>query len=170
MHKAFIQTIVITGSILLLLSCDDNSVTDVETITQPLLASMETNPDTLIESQEEEGVVSVTTDGPLPEDGVEMTLLISASDGSSKPLARFKIASFNPSADIDGAVLTQQPNLQTLNRLGIRLTAPTATISLTVNDDSFDNGPLDVSFSIQESESFLIEDESGSASFTIIEE
>ncbi|MFW6347822.1 MAG: hypothetical protein ACOC2C_04330 [Cyclonatronaceae bacterium] len=156
-------------------SCDDSSTNapvEPEEPEEPEtpLVSIFTEPDTLIESQEMTGEVRIEVEGDMPDDeDFIVALQIAADDGSSKPLARFKITQFNEDEDLDGAELAEDVDISELDRLVLRMTDNTARISLTVNDDDFDNGPLDVVFSIEPAEEFDIDEDHGSAAFTIIE-
>ena len=169
-------TISVISLLLMVTSCgDETSVTAPETgddeTEEPVIVttSITAEPDTLIESQEMEGILTIELSEELPHDSLKIPISVRASDGSSKPLARFKIAEFDPSADIEGAELDGQIDPNTLDRFVLRMTDQTAKVSFTTNDDSFDDGPLDVTFSIEESELFDLDEEQSSASFTILE-
>jgi len=128
-------------------------------------------PDTLEEVEQTVGEIQLQLSNQPPEEGIEVPLDVRASDGSEKPLARFQVESFNPSEDIQGATLVEQPDPSTLNQILLNMVQQEATITLPVSNDEFDSGPLDVSFSIRQSQSdlFSVVEGSGSTSFTIIE-
>jgi len=164
----------ISGGLFVTSCSDETSVTAPDTgdeTEEPVIVttSITAEPDTLIESEEMEGILKIELSEELPHDSLTIPVSVSASDGSSKPLARFKIAEFDPSADIEGAELVGQIDPNTLDRFVLRMTNQTAKVFFTVSDDSFDEGPLDVTFSIEESELFDLDEEQSSASFTIIE-
>ena len=102
---------------LVLTSCDDDDNKEDDTQNgqnDPLTLGVTTNVDTLIESNEDEAILNFQFNETPPEDGVEVALTVSVDDGSSKPLARFKIAAFDPETDIQGGSLLEQPDLSVL--------------------------------------------------------
>lgn len=168
-NSLFLSLLILTTTLLFLSSCSDDNPATIDDQNSELTLSITSEPETLIESQEEAGILTLVLDD-IPEEDLPVPISVTASDGSSKPLARFKIATFNPSEDIQGATLAEQPNPSELNRLVLLMNEQVATIILTVNDDDFDDGPLNVTFVLQESEDYLIDEENNSAAFRIIEE
>jgi hypothetical protein len=157
---------------LVLTSCDDDDNKEDDTQNgqnDPLTLGVTTNVDTLIESNEDEAILNFQFNETPPEDGVEVALTVSVDDGSSKPLARFKIAAFDPETDIQGGSLLEQPDLSVLNSLVLLLTEQQASVSLITNDDRFDNGPLNVSFSISSNDAYERDPDAQTATFTIVE-
>lgn len=152
-------------------SVDQNNSRTSFTIIEGITAGIRSSPDTLVENNLTVAEISINLNQDPGSDGLTIPLSIRASDGSSKPLARFDIAAFDSETDLQGATLVEEPDLSTLNQLLLNVTEEQATITLTVSDDEFDSGPLDVSFSIQESDDgeYVIEDGAGSTSFTIVE-
>jgi len=158
-------------TVLLFAPCgDDNPVNDQENELGPLLGITST-PDTLVEAQQMGATINLSLDAEPPADGVLVPIAVNASDGSEKPLARFKLETFNPQEAIQGAILVEQPNLSELNRLVLSMVEREASINLTVSDDEFDDGPLQVSFSLLESadQAFTVDENNSTTSFTIIE-
>lgn len=168
MRSLFISTITVL-LVLFTISCSDDSVSGNED--SELVVSITTDPATLIETEEQQGTVTIELNRELPDEGLQIPVTVRASDGSAKPLARFKIAQFNPAEDIEGADLVNGSiNPATLDGFSLSMNSQTAKVFFTVNDDDFDDGPIDVTFSIQGSDTYLIDEEESSASFTIIEE
>jgi len=141
------------------------------TIVEGKSVAMTSSPDTLVETENTVAEINFTLSVQPDSDGLRVPMRISASDGSTKPLARFDIANFNASEDLQGATLAEQPDLETLNRLVLNITEQEASLVLTVNNDDFDAGPLDVTFTIEEIENgdFVVVEDAGSVSFTIVE-
>ena len=149
-------------------SQDDQDSTDTGQ-NENLTLGVTTNVDTLIETNEDTAILNFQFSDDPPQEGFEVALTVSVDDGSSKPLARFKIASFNEEEDIQGGELVERPKLSQLNSLVLLLTEQQASVTLITSDDTFDNGPLNVSFSIQESDDYEISTDAKTATFTIVE-
>lgn len=150
---------------------DENNNSTSFTIIEGFTAGVTSTPDTLIENNRTVAEININLNQSPGSEGLLIPVDVRASDGSAKPLARFDIAGFNRQTDLQGASLAEEPDLSTLNELKLIVTEQQATLTLTVADDNFDSGPLDVSFSLQESEDgkYVIEEEAGSTSFTIVE-
>ncbi|NBC64962.1 MAG: hypothetical protein GVY07_04775 [Bacteroidetes bacterium] len=167
--RTFFISIINILLVLFAISCSDDSVSGSED--SELVVSITTDPATLIETEEQQGTVTIELNRELPDEGLLIPINVRASDGSAKPLARFKIAQFNPADDVEGADLVDGSiNPTTLDGFSLSMNNQTSKVYFTVNDDDFDDGPIDVTFSLQETDTYQIDEEEFSASFTIIEE
>lgn len=128
--------------------------------------SISASPTLLIEEENTTTTLILQLSEPPPADGLIVPFDVSIDSGAEKPLAQFNLNNFT----FEGATLQRLPDTDTLNEFTLVVTGQTARVNLVVNNDRFDEGVDEVTFSVRETPDFNIVPDAGETTLTIVDD
>ena len=149
------------------------TVSDGITPTTSPVVGVSATPDVLVESEQTVFTVTFTTEGDIPDDGLVVQL-----QGPPRAIAEFDVNATNPRLPesetvVEGVVLEGASIVGTdevAGSLFLRITDPTATVTVPVFDDGPGEGSEDLTFNLVDGEAYEVDAAAGSINLTIEDE